>query len=56
MPALGDNKNVMCYVDDIYVYLRARSTDAVGRGRPEKHEEKPPQAREAEDACFASKS
>ena len=23
MPALGDNKNVMCYVDDLYVYLRA---------------------------------
>ena len=29
MPALGDNKNVMCYIDDIYVYLRARSNDAV---------------------------
>ena len=25
MPAFGDNKNVMCYIDDIYVYLRARS-------------------------------
>ena len=29
MPAFGDNKNVMCYLNDIYVYLRARST---GRG------------------------
>jgi methanol metabolism-related c-type cytochrome len=55
MPALGDNKNVMCYIDDIYVYLRARSADAIARGRPEKHEEKPAQAREAEDACFGSK-
>ncbi len=22
MPALGDNKNVMCCIDDLYVYLR----------------------------------
>ena len=51
MPALGDNKNVMCYIDDIYVYLRARSDTAMGRGRPEKHDEKPPQATEAEKAC-----
>ncbi len=29
MPALGDNKNVMCYVDDLYVYLRARATEAL---------------------------
>lgn len=24
MPAFGTNKNVMCYLDDIYVYLRVR--------------------------------
>ena len=52
MPALGDNKNVMCYIDDIYVYLRARSDDGIGRGRPAKHEDKPPQATEAEQACL----
>jgi methanol metabolism-related c-type cytochrome len=52
MPALGENKNVMCYIDDIYVYLRARSVEAIGRGRPEKHDDKPPQAAEAEKACF----
>jgi methanol metabolism-related c-type cytochrome len=56
MPALGDNKNVMCYIDDIYVYLRARSADAIGRGRPEKHEDKSPQAKEGEAACFGEKS
>jgi methanol metabolism-related c-type cytochrome len=56
MPALGDNKNVMCYVDDIYVYIRARSANAAGRGRPEKHEEKPPQASDAEHACLGDKS
>ena len=52
MPAFGDNKNVMCYIDDIYVYLRARSVDALGREKPEKHEAKPPSAAEAEKACI----
>jgi methanol metabolism-related c-type cytochrome len=41
MPAFAENKNVMCYLNDIYVYLRARSKDAVPRGRPAKHAEKP---------------
>jgi methanol metabolism-related c-type cytochrome len=52
MPAFGDNPNVACYMDDIYVYLRARANDAVGRVRPAKHEDKPPAAREAEDSCM----
>ena len=25
MPSFGTDRNVMCYLDDIYVYLRARS-------------------------------
>ena len=29
MPAFGDNRNVMCYIDDIYVYLRARAAGPV---------------------------
>lgn len=52
MPALGDNKNVMCYVDDIYIYLKARSDDAVGRGRPVGRDEKPDAAKEFDKACF----
>jgi len=32
MPALGDNPNVACYMDDLYIYLRARAHDAA-RGR-----------------------
>jgi hypothetical protein len=52
MPALGDNKNVMCYIDDIYVYLRARGADAIQRGRPAAHEEKSPKATETERSCF----
>ncbi|TMK38301.1 MAG: c-type cytochrome, methanol metabolism-related, partial [Alphaproteobacteria bacterium] len=38
MPAFGTNRNVMCYIEDIFVYLRARANDAVPRGRPQKHE------------------
>ena len=30
MPAFGVNKNVMCYLDDIYVYLKARSDGVLG--------------------------
>ncbi len=55
MPAFGDNKNVMCYLDDIYIYLRARSTDAVPRGRPAGHVEKSEKATEAEKSCLGLK-
>lgn len=52
MPAFGDNPNVACYMDDIYVYLRARSKEAIGRVRPAKHEDKPPAAQQAENSCM----
>lgn len=52
MPSLGGDRNVMCYIDAIYVYLRARSTDAVGRGRPQKHDPKPASYTKAEDECM----
>jgi len=52
MPAFADNKNVMCYLNDIYVYLRARSTGVVGRGRPDKHASKSPAFAAAEDKCM----
>jgi methanol metabolism-related c-type cytochrome len=55
MPAFGTNPNVMCYIDDLYVYLRARANDAWGRVRPEKREPKPETATKAEDACFGDK-
>lgn len=53
MPSFGTNKNVMCYLDDIYVYLRARSDGALGRGRPQHHAPKPGAVTKAEDACMA---
>src|SRR5262252_8071545 len=55
MPALGDNPNVMCYIDDIYVYLKARADGVLPRGRPAKRVEKPAAADNAEKACFGGK-
>lgn len=52
MPAFGTNPNVMCYLDDIYTYLRARGTDVVPRGRPAKKEAKSDAYAEAEKACM----
>jgi len=52
MPAFGDNPNVSCYMDDLYVYLRARANDAVGRIRPPKHEDKSKAYAEAEKSCM----
>ena len=52
MPAFGDNTNVACYMDDLYIYLRARANDAVGRVRPGKREEKPAAYTAAESACM----
>ncbi len=52
MPSFGENQNVMCYLDDIYVYLKARSDGALGRGRPPKREDKPEAATQNENSCF----
>ena len=52
MPAFGTNKNVWCYIDDIYVYLLARSTDSVSRGRPAKRAEKSPEFTAQENSCM----
>jgi methanol metabolism-related c-type cytochrome len=53
MPAFAENKNVMCYLNDIYVYLRARSVDAVPRGRPAKHADKPAAFDVNQDKCMS---
>jgi methanol metabolism-related c-type cytochrome len=56
MPPFGTNPNVMCYIEDIFVYLRARANDAVPRGRPQKHEDKPEAVTQAENSCLGHKS
>jgi methanol metabolism-related c-type cytochrome len=52
MPAFGTDANVMCYLDDIFVYVRARANAAAPRGRPQKHAEKPKSAVETETSCM----
>jgi len=52
MPAFGTNPNVMCFIDDIYAYLKARSDGVLGRGRPQKHDPKTADVGQAEDACL----
>ncbi len=54
MPSFGDNSNVMCYLDDIYVYLKAVGSEAIPRGRPAKKADKPDAFTEAENACMGS--
>jgi methanol metabolism-related c-type cytochrome len=56
MPSFGTNPNVMCYIEDIFVYLRARANDAVQRGRPQKREDKPETATQAENSCLGHKN
>jgi mono/diheme cytochrome c family protein len=51
MPAFGTNPNVMCFLDDIYAYLRARSDGVIGRGRPE-HEPVTQAVEDRGDACL----
>ena len=54
MPSFGTNKNVMCFLDDFYVYLKARADGAMGPvfHRNLKKEAKAKEIREEEAACF----
>ncbi len=54
MPSFGTNLNVMCYLDDVYVYLKAVGSEAIPRGRPAKRADKPEAYTEAETACMGS--
>jgi methanol metabolism-related c-type cytochrome len=55
MPSFATNVNVMCFIDDIYVYLRARANNAIPGGRPPSHEDKPEAAKAAEASCTGVK-
>ena len=55
MPSFATNVNVMCFIDDLYVYLRARANNAIPGGRPPNHEDKPEAAKQAEASCTGIK-
>ncbi|HEY1932985.1 MAG TPA: c-type cytochrome, methanol metabolism-related [Acetobacteraceae bacterium] len=52
MPAFAEDKNVMCFIQEIYSYLRARSDGVVGRGRPAKTAASPKGFDEASYKCL----
>ena len=52
MPAFAEDKNVMCFIQEIYSYLRARSTGGLGRGRPAKIAPSPKGFDEASYKCL----
>ena len=54
MPAWGDDPNVMCSMDAIYVYLRSRADGVVGRGEPKRPPQTPENkaAQKAEYNCL----
>ncbi|MBX9683557.1 MAG: c-type cytochrome, methanol metabolism-related [Hyphomicrobium sp.] len=51
MPAFGEDKNIMCYLDDIYTYIKARSTEAMPPGRPNGREDISQYAKKAAAEC-----
>ena len=56
MPAFGDNKNVMCFINDLYAYLDARAEGGLPAGQlgGRNRDEKPEEAKAEEKACLGS--
>jgi methanol metabolism-related c-type cytochrome len=54
MPGFANNPNVMCYVDSIYVYLKARADGKLKAGDDavKNREAKSPEAQAAEKTCM----
>ena len=57
MPAFGEDRNIMCYLDDIYTYVKARSLNMVDpktgmpAGRPNGREDISPEAKQTAADC-----
>ena len=58
MPAFGEDKNIMCYIDDIYTYIKARSNNMASEGkagmpagRPNGREDISPETKKAVADC-----
>jgi methanol metabolism-related c-type cytochrome len=58
MPSFGEDKNIMCYLDDIYTYIKARSINSATEGkqgmppgRPNGREDISPEAKKAATDC-----
>lgn len=53
-PAFGTNPQVMCFVDDIFIYLRARAAGALGSGAPAALAPQPEAAHDAAAFCLGN--
>ena len=51
MPSFATNKNVMCFINDIYAYLSARADGLIDTRRP-KHGPKTQEAKDNEKSCL----
>jgi len=54
MPSFANNPNVMCYVEHIFSYLKARAAGVLKPGRPRQKQRKPQIAKDSENACMNS--
>lgn len=54
MPSFGTNRNVVCYIDDIWIYLKARSDGAIPEGRPAKKDPPSETFKKNEEECLKS--
>jgi hypothetical protein len=54
MPSFGDNKNVMCFINDLYVYLKARASTDLPAGQlgGRNHVDRPESSKAEEKACL----
>ncbi len=61
MPAFGEDRNIMCYLDDIYTYVKARSNNTVDpktglpAGRPNGREDISAEAKQKAADCTDAK-
>ncbi|MCW4115613.1 c-type cytochrome [Aurantimonas sp. MSK8Z-1] len=51
MPAWGEDPNVMCFLDAIYIYIRGRADGVTPRGEPKRPPANKP-AQDAENSCL----
>lgn len=58
MPAFGEDRNVMCYIDNIYTYIKARSLNTVDpqtgmpAGRPAGRQDIAPEVKQYASDCM----
>ena len=61
MPAFGEDRNVMCYIDNIYTYIKSRAQNmqdpkaGMPPGRPAGRQDIPPEIKQYAADCMGDK-